>query len=324
MAESTKAPIRAHAPRRLDVPLLAGIALAMLCGGVTVPALEFEYLFGGESFSVLSGIWGFATSGNLLLAVLLFAFSVLFPVAKLVAILGLWFVPTRRATRRELVEWLEMLGKWSLLDAFVITVIIGAVQLGILAEAAAQPGVYLYLAAIVLSLVATALLRNVAGIDGEERARRLHLPGLLITIPAASLFAAGLSTPLIEVEKGWFWSNEYSLLDGIGELFARGDWGLATALLGFVVVVPGVRFLALIVLRALRTKDARLTSPLRMLDRWSMVEVFVLALLVVFTKLSSLATPTPRLGMWLLMGSAALTFVDSIVLHRGWRRQQST
>jgi hypothetical protein len=48
--------------------------------------------------------------------------------------------------------------------------------------------------------------------------------------------------------------------------------------------------------------------------------VFVVALLVVFTKLGSLATPTPLIGMWLLIASAVITAVDSLVMHRGWRK----
>lgn len=316
MSERLRA-LRHEAPRRVDVPIVAAVALALLGFGVTVPALTFDNLFGDESFSVLSGIRGFVTTGNLLLALLLFAFSVLFPALKLLAVLALWFRALPGATRREVVGWLELLGKWSLLDAFVIAVLIGTVQLGILSAATAEPGVYLYLGAIVLSLVATLLLRPLVH-DDERAAPRpeMRRRGLLLTVPAAVCYGLGLSLPLLEVEKGWFWSNRFSLLRGIEQLFADGEVGLAVALVTFVVALPSLRFVLLIALRAARSNDARAVARLRLLDRWSMAEVFVLALLVVFTKLGSLASPTPLAGMWLLLISAALTAVDSFLLGR--------
>ncbi|MCA8948186.1 MAG: paraquat-inducible protein A [Planctomycetes bacterium] len=308
-------------PRRIDVPAIAGLGLALLGFGVALPAIEFDHLFGGEVFSVLSGIWGFVTAGNILLGVLLFGFSVLFPIAKLGTILWIWFRPVAPADRREAVEWLELLGKWSLLDAFVIAVLIGTVQLGILTEASARPGVYVYLGAILLSLVATLLLRPLVRVADRERATRpLRRPGLWLTLPAAVCYGAGLSLPLLEVEKGWFWSNRFSILEGLGELFTAGDWGLALAVAVFVVVLPTLRCLAIVALRVLRAADERLARAVLVLDRLSMVEVFLVALLVVFTKLGSLASPRPLAGMWFLIAAAALTVVDSFVIQRVLRR----
>jgi paraquat-inducible protein A len=242
-----------------------------------------------------------------------------FPAVKLGGILVVWFVRVRAETRLEVVEWLELLGKWSLLDAFVITVIVGTVQLGLLSEAAARPVAYVYLAANLLSLVATFLLRSLVHEDRGRR-RRLGRKGLWLTVPAALLYGAGLSLPLLDVEKGWFWDNRYSLLQGIGALLDGGDWVLGGALLLFVVVLPTARLLALFVLRLVRSRDATWQERLVLLDRLSMLDVFVLALLVVFTKLDALATPTPLAGMWLLVGAAALTLLDSLLLHRSLRR----
>ena len=104
-----------------------------------------------------------------------------------------------------------------------------ALQLGILTEARAEPGVWLYLAAIVLSLIATFLLQPL--VRTREKAPR-HLPttGLWLTVPCAALYGAGLSLPLIDVEKCWFWENHFSLLGGAAQLFARGELPLAIVL----------------------------------------------------------------------------------------------
>lgn len=306
-------------PRRWDVPLLAVVALVILGFGVFLPALEFESWFGDDAFSVLGGIGGFLESGNLLLAVLLFSFSIVFPAAKLATVCWLWFAPLPVGRRREVLEWLELLGKWSLLDSFVIAVTIGTVQLGILSEAVARPGVYVYLGAIVLSLIATFRLRPFIETGSKPPRPKLRRVGLWLTLPGAVLYGAGLSLPLMEVEKGWFWENRYSVLDGTWEMFRVEEYVLGTAVLLFVIALPTVRFLGVIALRLAPRAHERWTRALAILDKWSMAEVFALSLLVVFTKVGSLAEATPRAGLWCLFGAAVLTAVDSILFLKAAR-----
>jgi paraquat-inducible protein A len=305
-------------PARWDIPVLALVALGLLAWGVFVPALTFENLFADDTFSVLTGIQGFFESGNLLLGVLLLSFSVLFPAVKMITIVTLWFARIDAQRRAEVVRWLELLGKWSLLDAFVIAVLVGTVQLGILSEARAEPGIWLYLAAIVLSLIATFLMRPLGSVP-ERLPRKLPAAGLWVTVPSALLYGAGLSLPLIDVEKGWFWENRFSLLEGTAQLFARGELPLAIALIVFVLIVPTVRFVGLVALRLLQGSSSRAIAWLRTIDKWSMVDVFVLAILVVFSKLGALATVEPRIGMWLLFAAAMLSLLDSALLQRAHR-----
>lgn len=301
--------------RRWDIPTLSALALVLLALGVQVPALTFENLFADDTFSVLTGIQAFFESGNLLLGLLLLSFSVLFPAAKMIAIGVLWFVRIDAQRRAELVAWLELLGKWSLLDAFVIAALAGTVQLGMLTEARAEPGVWLYLAAILLSLIGTFLLRPLVRMR-EKPVHRLPRAGLWVTLPCAVLYGIGLSLPLIDVEKCLFWENRFSLLEGTRQLFERGELPLAIALALFVLIVPTVRFLGLFALRLARRADGRAIVLLRAIDKWSMVDVFVLAILVVVSKLGAIATVTPRAGMWLLFAAAVLSVADSVLLQR--------
>jgi paraquat-inducible protein A len=200
----------------------------------------------------------------------------------------------------------------------VIAVLVGTVQLGILSEARAEPGIWLYLAAIVLSLIATFLMRPLGSVP-ERLPRKLPAAGLWVTVPSALLYGAGLSLPLIDVEKGWFWENRFSLLEGTAQLFARGELPLAIALIVFVLIVPTVRFVGLVALRLLQGSSSRAIAWLRTIDKWSMVDVFVLAILVVFSKLGALATVEPRIGMWLLFAAAMLSLLDSALLQRAHR-----
>lgn len=306
--------LAARHPRRFDIPLTAMVALVALAFGVVLPALEIESLFGDDAYSVLTGIRGFVESGNLLLAGLLLGFSVLFPAAKLVTLVWLWFAPMADDRRRGVLEWLELLGKWSLLDSFVIVVTIGTVQLGILSSAVARSGVYVYLGAILLSLVATLRLRRFAAPKAPPRPR-LQRASLWLTVPAAGLYGIGLSLPLMHVEKGWFWENSYSLLDGTVALLQHGELVLGIAVLLFVIALPSLRFLGLLTLRLLQWRSGRWTRWLRLVDAWSMVEVFALALVVVFAKIGALADAAPRAGLWFLLAGGMLSAIDSVRFH---------
>jgi uncharacterized paraquat-inducible protein A len=74
-----------------------------------------------------------------------------------------------------------------------------------------------------------------------------------------------------------------------------------------------------VALRLLQGSSSRAIAWLRTIDKWSMVDVFVLAILVVFSKLGALATVEPRIGMWLLFAAAMLSLLDSALLQRAHR-----
>jgi paraquat-inducible protein A len=208
-----------------------------------------------------------------------------------------------------------LLGKWSLLDAFVISVLVGTVQLGILSEASAEPGIYLYLAAILLSLLATFLLRPLTSStsDGRDQLRR---SGLWLTLPSALVYGLGLSLPLLKIEKGFFWESEFSILLGSRRMFESGEYALAISLLLFVVLVPTLRFVGLVILRARPHSGARAVETLRAIDRWSMLDVFALSMMVVVTKLGAFATVEPRIGMWCVFAAALMSGADSLLLQQ--------
>jgi len=58
---------------------------------------------------------------------------------------------------------------------------------------------------------------------------------------------------------------------------------------------------------------------LRAMQPWSMVEVFVLGVLVAVVKLAGMAEVTPQLGMWgFALLTVLLTLLNSFDLHQLW------
>lgn len=117
-----------------------------------------EKLIGSDSaYSVLSGLWKLAQSSYFYLAAPLFLFSVAFPGTKLLLLLYTWFLPMAPSCRERLLDWLDELGRWSMLDVYVILITAGALQLGILAESVLREGIYVFGGGILLSMVAATL-----------------------------------------------------------------------------------------------------------------------------------------------------------------------
>jgi paraquat-inducible protein A len=71
---------------------------------------------------------------------------------KLATLAWLWFAPTAEATRRRVLQGLEALGKWSMLDVFIVAIVIVAVKFGWMSKAHAESGVYVFAASIFLSM----------------------------------------------------------------------------------------------------------------------------------------------------------------------------
>ena len=57
-----------------------------------------------------------------------------------------------------MLQWLAVLGKWSMRDVFLGALLVASIKLGAVAQAELQPGVYYFAASIILTnLVSTVL-----------------------------------------------------------------------------------------------------------------------------------------------------------------------
>lgn len=149
-----------------EVPWLIGTALAVLVAGLSLPILTVEktvfWRHWENHYSVFIGIWELAIHGDWLLAVVLFFFSMVFPFAKLAALGVLWYRPLSEQERLKTLHWLGLLGKWSMLDVFVVAILIVAAKLRDLTHVEARVGLYLFGLAIILSMLTTMRVEQLA------------------------------------------------------------------------------------------------------------------------------------------------------------------
>ena len=143
--------------------MLILVSFALLLTGLSLPLMKVEKMvFWKNEYSVLKGVNSLWEQGQYLLAAILFFFSIVFPVVKLGALGLIWNVRLAEERRQIVLRWLGALGRWSMLDVFVVAILIVLVKLGPLAKVEPQVGVYVFCAAIVLSMLTSMYVESLA------------------------------------------------------------------------------------------------------------------------------------------------------------------
>ena len=143
------------------VPLLVTIALACLGLGLSLPIMEVRnfWVFHG-TYSILDGIVLLIGQGDMLIAMMVIAFSVLVPVAKNLALLALWWRwRDGSPVSHRLPGLLEAVGKWAMLDVFVVALLVFAVKTRSFADAAVAPAIVPFIASIGLTMACGRVMR---------------------------------------------------------------------------------------------------------------------------------------------------------------------
>ncbi len=125
-----------------------------------MPVMITRTLFDEQSDTILSGVIYFWTSGEWGLALVVFVASFLVPLFKLVALGILVFSARRRSRwqrlqRAKLFRVIETIGRWSMLDVFVVSVLTGLVKIHGFANVHAGIGIAAFGAVVVLTMLAS-------------------------------------------------------------------------------------------------------------------------------------------------------------------------
>lgn len=155
------APLHLRKPasiQRTAALLIAGYALYLPAN--LLPIMESRSLFGMQQDTIMSGVVYLWSSGSWILALIVFVASVAVPLLKLVSLTILVVSVQRRwrthaLPRARLYRFLELIGRWSMLDVYVVTLLVALVQVQSLASIAPGSGVLAFAAVVVLSMLAT-------------------------------------------------------------------------------------------------------------------------------------------------------------------------
>lgn len=154
------APLHARKPASLSrtTALLLAAALLYIPANL-LPIMTYNELGTGEPKTILEGCRELMSEGLWSLAAIVFTASIVVPVLKLLGLSGLiWSVhrhsPWRPFDRTRLYRIVEWVGRWSMVDIFVIGILVSLVQLGALARVEAGPAASFFAAVVVLTMLA--------------------------------------------------------------------------------------------------------------------------------------------------------------------------
>lgn len=126
-----------------------------------MPVMETGSLFGSQKDTILSGVVYLWNSGSWSLAAVVFIASIVVPLAKIIALAFLLITVQLRSRwqpqqRTRLYRLVETVGRWSMLDIYVITILVALVQLKAVATIKAGPAAIAFGAVVVLTMLAAA------------------------------------------------------------------------------------------------------------------------------------------------------------------------
>ena len=150
------------------------LAACLLLTGLLSPVITLtKFVLIENTFSVLSGVIELLKEGKLFLFLLITGFSIVLPVLKLWILYRL--VSKSAATEksvRKLLHWMHLYGKWSMLDVFVVAILVVAVKLGAIADVEMRFGLYAFAASVLLTMYVTSSIVGLTNQAGSIPPRR--------------------------------------------------------------------------------------------------------------------------------------------------------
>lgn len=131
------------------------LALILFGIGIWAPMLTVTKLWWlSDTLSVLTAIEQLARAGEWFLSIVILVFSVVFPGAKLVLLFYVWNRSVQQRSRK-LLHWVNISSKWSMLDVFVVAVLVASIKMDALTNLELHYGLYVFAAAVLLIMLIT-------------------------------------------------------------------------------------------------------------------------------------------------------------------------
>ncbi|TWI62592.1 paraquat-inducible protein A [Pseudoduganella lurida] len=140
--------------------MLAAAALLYIPANM-LPVMYTQSVGGTEGDTIMSGVRLFWNTGSKGLAIIIFIASIAVPVSKLLALVWLNGTAQLRSraaplARTRAYRVVEFIGRWSMLDIFVVTLTVALVRFDVLAAITAGPGAIAFGCVVILTMVASA------------------------------------------------------------------------------------------------------------------------------------------------------------------------
>ena len=133
----------------------------------------------------------------------------------------------------------------------------------------------------------------------------------VLIVASLVLLVSGAVAPLLTTERFYFFSNTFSLISGLRQLIANDQFLIAAVVALFSLCVPVVKAVVIWTAASPGAPRGRLLVLAERFGKWSMLEVFIAALLIIALKLGPVVDATLHYGAWLLAASVLLAGIAS-------------
>lgn len=128
-----------------------------------LPILNTESFVGNTNDTIISGVFSLISDGSVAVAFIVFFASIVIPVVKFIAIAGLvlslqysWDMSEHAKHRLHTLT--ELIGRWSMIDVFVVAVLVALIQLGAIITVTAGMGINAFAVSVIFTMLAASSL----------------------------------------------------------------------------------------------------------------------------------------------------------------------
>ncbi|MGI4746962.1 MAG: paraquat-inducible protein A [Janthinobacterium lividum] len=177
-----QAKVRRRKPQSvLRCVLLTGCAVILYIPANLYPVMTIVQLGRGGGHTILAGVRELYEAHMLPLALLVFFASITVPVLKIFGLAVMTWCTWRGSSARlvdraRLFRLIDFIGRWSMIDVFMVSILVALVHLGRIANITGDPGVFAFASVVVLTIFAAnsfdpRLMWDAAGMNGVLLAR---------------------------------------------------------------------------------------------------------------------------------------------------------
>ncbi|MCV2885995.1 paraquat-inducible protein A [Aestuariibacter sp. AA17] len=300
-------------------------ALILLLFSLPFPFIGFEAQSGQSTISILGAIKTLTTSGYALLAAITVLFVLAIPIALLIVVLSL-LVPLISKRQPQLsnvfLKALYQLLPWSMAEVFLLSVLVAMIKLSDMADITFGPGFYLFSGyvlcqTLLLLYLDKAYLHWILG-ETVQPPRPLNASASIqktwaLLLTASILYVPANLLPIMKTTQ-LGQTEENSILSGVVSLWQAGSRHIAIIIFVASVMIPVIKIVVMAWLNfsvqyahfLSEQERIRWYRVMEFIGRWSMVDVFVVAILAGLIQQGN--------AMAVIPGPAILSFAGVVIM----------
>lgn len=301
---------------------MLGVSFLCNVGVLFAPFMNLRTGLTSEPYSLFRSVHMFWNGGLWVLALLVIGFSIIFPFAKLAVLTALTFTDQPTAAQLRWLHLVERFAKWSMLDVFLVCLILSLTAGQLFVGAAPMIGIPLFIVAILLSMsVGEILTVQYRGPHTPEENPPNPPHGFWLALSGLAL-GATIVVPFLGIHDWRLVDHSYSIAGLVPVLWSSEAIPAALLAGAFLVAAPlaawVMNFVSWWQLRG-GADNQKVNAWAAAFRRWSMLEVFGLALGVFVLEGDGLMKTEMRWGALLLVATLLMQRAfDSALVRRSF------